>query len=113
MNRTTSLGLAAAVLIAFVAFGATPSAQVGKSITVVDANTAPEKDLLTMPHMTAAIVNGLIDKRPFASITELHAYLTGQGLTPPQTTEFYGRASIHINLNTATPEEILLVPKAG
>ena len=113
MNRTTSLALAAAALVTFVAFAATPSAQVGKSITVVDANTAPEKDLLTMPHMTPAIVKGLIDKRPFASITELHAYLTGQGLTPEQATEFYGRAFIHINLNTATPEEILLVPKAG
>ena len=27
--------------------------------------------------------------------------------------EFYGRAFVHINLNTATPEEILLVPGAG
>jgi DNA uptake protein ComE-like DNA-binding protein len=113
MNRTTSLGLAAAVLVTFTAFAAAPSAQVGKSITVVDANTAAEKDLLTMPHMTPAIVKGLIDKRPFASITELHTYLTGQGVTPEQATEFYGRAFVHINLNTATPEEILLVPRAG
>jgi DNA uptake protein ComE-like DNA-binding protein len=113
MKRTTSLGLAAAVLVTFAAFAATPSAQVGRSMTVVDANTAAEKDLLTMPHMTPAIVKGLIDKRPFASITELHAYVTGQGVTAEQATEFYGRAFIHINLNTATPEEILLVPRAG
>ena len=113
MNRTAALGLAAAVLVTIVAVGAAPSAQVGKSITVVDANTAPEKDLLTMPHMTPAIVKGLIEKRPFASITDLHAYLTGQGLTAEQATEFYGRAFVHINLNTATPEEILRVPGAG
>jgi len=43
---------------------------VGKSLGVVDANTAAEKDLLAMPHMTSAIVKGLIEKRPFASITD-------------------------------------------
>jgi DNA uptake protein ComE-like DNA-binding protein len=88
-------------------------AQVGKSLGVVDANTAAEKDLLAMPHMTPAIVKGLIDKRPFASVTDLHAYLLSQKLTAEQATAFYGKAFVHINLNTATPEEILLVPGAG
>jgi DNA uptake protein ComE-like DNA-binding protein len=89
------------------------AAQVGKSVGVVDANTAAEKDLLAMPHMTPAIVKGLLEKRPFASITDLNAYLLGQKLTPQQATEFYGKAFVHINLNTATPEEIILVPGAG
>ena len=88
-------------------------AQVGKSLGVVDANTAPEKDLLGMPHMTPAIVKGLIEKRPFASITELNAYLLGQTLTQEQAMAFYEKAFVHVNLNTATPEEILLVPGAG
>lgn len=87
--------------------------QVGKSLGVVDANLAPEKDLLTFPHMTPAIVKGLIDKRPFASITELHAYLLSRSLTAEQAMEFYTKAFVHINLNTATREEILLVPGAG
>jgi DNA uptake protein ComE-like DNA-binding protein len=89
------------------------AAQVGKSLGVVDANTAPEKDLLTMPHMTPAIVKGLLEKRPFASITDLNAYLLSQKLTQEQANEFYGKAFVHINLNTATPQEILLVPGAG
>jgi len=93
---------------------ATPAtAQVGKSLGVMDANTAPEKDLLTMPHMTPAIVKGLLEKRPFASITDLNAYLLSQKLTQEQANEFYGKAFVHINLNTATPQEILLVPGAG
>lgn len=93
---------------------ATPAAaQVGKSLGVMDANTAPEKDLLTMPHMTPAIVKGLIEKRPFASITDLNTYLLGQKLTPEQAMAFYEKAFVHINLNTATPQEILLVPGAG
>ena len=66
-----------------------------------------------MPNMTPAIVKGLIEKRPFASITELNAYLLGQKLTQDQANAFYGKAFVHINLNTATAEEILLVPNAG
>ncbi|HVJ28374.1 MAG TPA: hypothetical protein VM493_12580 [Vicinamibacterales bacterium] len=106
-----SLALAGALLTT--TFAVAPAAQVGKPLTIVDANLAPEKDLLGMPHMTAAIVKGLIDKRPFASITDLNAYLLSQGLTAAQAMEFYGRAFVHINLNTATPEEIILVPGAG
>jgi DNA uptake protein ComE-like DNA-binding protein len=87
--------------------------QVGKSLGVVDANVAPEKELLTFPHMTAAIVKGIVEKRPFGSITELNGYLLSQGLTAQQAMDFYARAFIHINLNTATREEILLVPGAG
>jgi len=87
--------------------------QVGKSLGVVDANTVAEKDLLTFPHMTPAIVKGLIEKRPFASITELQAFLLSQNLTAAQAMEFYAKAFVHINLNTATNEEILLVPGAG
>ena len=88
------------------------SAQVGKG-SIVDLNTAAEKDLLALPHMTPAIVKGLIEKRPFGSIVEANAYLTGQSLTPAQLTEFYGKAFIHVNLNTGTREEILLIPGAG
>jgi DNA uptake protein ComE-like DNA-binding protein len=86
---------------------------VGKSLGVADANTVPERDLVSMPHMTPAIAKGLVAKRPFASITDLHAFLLSQKLTAEQAADFYGRAFVHINLNTATPEEILLVPGAG
>jgi DNA uptake protein ComE-like DNA-binding protein len=102
-----------AFLVALLAGAASATAQVGKSLGVVDANTASEKDLLAMPNMTPAIVKGLMDKRPFVSITELNAYLLSQKLTPEQAMQFYGKAFVHINLNTATAEEILLVPGAG
>jgi DNA uptake protein ComE-like DNA-binding protein len=101
-------------VIAVIAVAGTPlHAQVGKSLGVADANSAAEKDLLGMPHMTPALVKGLIDKRPFASITDLHAYLLGQKLTPEQAMAFYEKAFVHINLNTASAAEILLVPGAG
>ena len=87
--------------------------QVGKSLGVVDANTATEQALLAMPHMTADTVKALIAARPFASITELNTFLLGRKLTQAQATEFYGKAFVHVNLNTATREEFLLIPKAG
>jgi DNA uptake protein ComE-like DNA-binding protein len=102
-----------AVLVALLMASLPAQAQAGKSLGVVDANTVSEQDLLKMPHMNPAIVKGLLEKRPFASITELNAYLLGQKLTQEQAMEFYGKAFVHINLNTATPEEILLVPGAG
>ncbi len=88
-------------------------AQVGKSQGVVDANTAPEVDLAKMPRMTPAIAKALVGVRPFKSITELNTFLIGQGLTQDQAMEFYQKAFVHINLNTATRDEILLVPGAG
>lgn len=103
----------AAALLAIAVAAPAAQAQIGKSLGVTDANTVAEKDLLAMPHMTPAIVKGLIEKRPFASITDLHAYLLSQKITPEQAMQFYEKAFVHINLNTATPEEILLVPGAG
>ncbi len=102
----------AAVLMVLSAF-AVARAQVGKSLGVVDANTALEADLAKMPRMNPAIAKALVGVRPFKSITELNTFLIGQGLTQEQAMEFYQKAFVHINLNTATREEILLVPGAG
>ena len=113
MHTLRSL-LVAAMVVAAVAVCAPSAAdaQVGKG-AIADVNTAAEKDLLALPHMTPATVKGLLEKRPFASVVDLNTYLAGQSLTAPQLTEFYGKAFIHVNLNTGTPEEVLLIPGAG
>ena len=61
----------AAILVAALAFVVVSplGAQVGKGIA--DVNTASEADLSAMPHMTPAIVKGIIEKRPFANVVEL------------------------------------------
>ncbi|HEX5069616.1 MAG TPA: hypothetical protein VFV78_05305 [Vicinamibacterales bacterium] len=104
-------------LLAAAALGVTVSvnlqAQVGKSLGVIDANLASEEQLLKIPNMTAPIVKGLVAKRNFNSIVELNAYLLSAGLTPEQAMAVYPHAFIHVNLNTATKEEILLIPGAG
>ena len=108
----TALGrIAAAALI--VVSTTLVSAQVGKTQGVLDINTMKEADVATLPGLTPAIAKALAAKRPFMSITELNAFLLSQGLTQEQANAVYGKAFVHINLNTATNEEILLVPGAG
>ena len=104
---------AALVAIALAASALTLEAQVGKSQGVVDANTASEKDLAGMPNMTPAIAKALVGVRPFKSITDLNTFLVGQGLTQEQAMDFYKKAFVHVNLNTGTRDEILLIPGAG
>lgn len=84
--------------------------QVGKGL--LDANTATEAELAGLPGMNAEKAKALAAARPFASVVELNTFLTGQ-LTAEQVTAFYGKAFIHVNLNTGTREEILLIPNAG
>jgi len=111
MKTWIRMTCAAAALTMGVAAGV--SAQVGKSQGVADVNIAAEKDLAALPNMNPAIAKALVAKRPFASPTELNAFLLSQGLTAEQAMAFYQSAFVHINLNTATNEEILLVPGAG
>jgi DNA uptake protein ComE-like DNA-binding protein len=113
MTVGTRWVLAVLMAIAIAAPAVTLRAQVGKSQGVVDENTASEQDLAKMPHMTPAIAKALVGVRPFKSITELNTFLIGQGFTQAQAMDFYQKAFVHINLNTATKDEILLVPGAG
>jgi DNA uptake protein ComE-like DNA-binding protein len=102
------------VVFAFALLLAAPvAAQVGKSLGVVDANTAAEADLVKMPGMTPAIAKALIAARPFDGITALNTFLLGQKLTQDQANALYRHMFIHINLNTASAAEIMLIPGAG
>lgn len=105
----TAVAIAAVLVMTAGSLGA----QVGPSLGVKDVNVASEQELVAMPGMSAAIAKGLIERRPFASITDLNAYLVSQGLTQEQAMEFYRHATVHVNLNTGTREEILLIPGAG
>ena len=88
-------------------------AQVGKSQGVVDANTISEADFTKLPGMTPAIAKAMLAARPFDSIVAFNTFLLGQKLTQDQANELYKHTFVNINLNTATPVEIMLVPGAG
>ncbi|HZM60058.1 MAG TPA: hypothetical protein VFB85_09685 [Vicinamibacterales bacterium] len=106
MNRLLRL-----VLVGLLLVMARPVfAQVGKPVTITDANLIAEADLAKLPGVTPAIAKNLVAKRPFASVTMLDQLLTSAGLTREQITTLYGRIFVHLNLNGATREEILLIP---
>lgn len=97
---------------ALVAMTLTAHAQLGRQQGLVDPNIANEATLLALPHMTPALVKGLLERRPFQSMTELNAHLA-PALNKEQLAALYAKAFIHINLNTAPREEILLIPGVG
>jgi len=106
--RRSLLAASAAVILLS---NAPARAQVGQGLA--DLNAVPEATLATMPGMTAAIAKAFVAARPFPTIVEANAFLTGQKLTPEQLTPLYEKAFVHINLNTATAPEILLIPRVA
>jgi DNA uptake protein ComE-like DNA-binding protein len=101
--------LALALAVAGVARVA--DAQAGKAVTIVDANLVTEADLAKLPHMNAALAKAVLAKRPFKTAKDLDTALGS--LPKEQRTELYAKLFVPINLNTATDEEILLIPGIG
>ncbi|HJU64701.1 MAG TPA: hypothetical protein VJ596_03450 [Gemmatimonadaceae bacterium] len=113
MNRLTVLTLATALSAAIAIVAPAPAAaQAGARTTVIDPNTASEQELRVLPHMTPELVRGIMERRPFLNMTELNAHLA-RSLGKEQLTELYGRMFVQINLNTASREEILMIPGVG
>lgn len=106
MKRLTLIIIAAILALPAVA-------QVGKQQGLIDPNIAAEKDLLALPHLNAAIVKGVTERRPFLTMADLNTFLSSQSLSKEQLTELYGKMFVHINLNTATDAEILMIPNVG
>ena len=98
------------VVLALGAVSSTPG-QVGQS-QLVNPDLASEKDLLALPHMNPAIVKTILGQRPFLQMADLHALLL-KALSKEQLAELYGKMFVQINLNTASNEEILLIPGLG
>ncbi len=79
---------------------------------LLDPNRASEKDLLALPQLNATIVKGILARRPFKNMTDLNGFLS-QSLKKEQLAELYKKMFIPINLNTASKEEILMIPGVG
>jgi len=86
-------------------------AQVGQS-QLINPDLASEKELLALPHMNTAIVKSILDQRPFLEMADLNALLA-KTLSKQQLADLYGKSFVQMNLNTATDEEILLIPGAS
>jgi DNA uptake protein ComE-like DNA-binding protein len=102
----------AAALILIIGVPASLEGQAGRRGDVLDANTAPEKQLLSVPGLTPVLVKGILERRPFQSVTDLDAVLASS-LSREQRTDVYRRLFVQINMNTASDAEILFVPGVG
>ena len=78
-----------------------------------DPNTMTEGDLTALPNYSAAIAKATVAARPFLSIGDFDKFLGAQGLNAEQRAAVYNRAFVHVNLNTASEAEILLIPNVG
>jgi DNA uptake protein ComE-like DNA-binding protein len=107
--------IAATLVLGLLVMGAARAAdaQVGKPVTITDANVIAEADLAKLPHMNAMLAKTVLAKRPFKTVKDLDTALAAAGLTKEQRTELYGKLFVPINLNAATDEEILLIPGIG
>ena len=111
-DATRTVGAVLSTITLAVGLVAGARAQVGDSGGMVNPNLASADELLGSPHLTGPIVDGLMERRPFLNMTDLHAFLGGS-LSADQLMELYTRLFLPINLNTASREEILLVPGVG
>ncbi|MCH7804595.1 MAG: helix-hairpin-helix domain-containing protein [Acidobacteria bacterium] len=86
--------------------------QEGSPSAVVNPNQAGQEELLNLPHLDAALVEGILQRRPFLSMTELTAFLS-ESLGEEQRAELYVQLFVPMNLNTTAEEDFLLVPGVG
>ena len=89
-----------------------PSAQVGRHQGMAEPNVADEKELVKLPHLKPDLVKGILERRPFANMMELHKFLS-PSLESKQLNELYTKMFLQIDLNTAAREEIMLIPGMG
>ena len=114
MRRTGHVAIIAiAVLLIAVASAQRLQAQEEKLQPILDANTATEAQIAALPNMNAARAKALVGKRPFPSATALDMFLTSQGLTRMQITDLYARLFVPVDLNSASRDDILLIPGVG
>ena len=100
------------VLVGVGLFTTRAAAQVGKNQGLVNPNLAGQEELAAIPGLGKPGVDAILAGRPFLTMTDLHAALS------PHVAEngfeaLYRKLWVPINLNTASREEILLIPAAG
>jgi len=98
--------------LSLVIWAATVASQVGHNTSVLNPNQATVKELAALPHMTEALAEQLHKATPFLEMTAVHKIVSAT-LSEAHCAELYKTLFLPINLNMASPEEILLVPGIG
>lgn len=79
---------------------------------MLDPNTATREQLMAVPGMSAAAADALIAGRPYDDMRGVERVLAAH-LSEEQREQVYAQVWKRIDLNTATGEEILLIPGVG
>jgi DNA uptake protein ComE-like DNA-binding protein len=88
------------------------SAQVGRHQGMTEPNVVDEKELVKLPHLNPGLVKGILERRPFTTMMDLHKFLS-PSLDSKQLNELYTKMFVQINLNTSPRDEIMLIPGMG
>ncbi len=110
MKIEASLWSAIALLVAFTA--AQGVAQVGRNDGVINPNLAGKDELLRVEHLDETLVESILGRCPSIGMLDLHGLLK-PSLSEEALEQLYAQLFVPINLNTASREEILLVPGVG
>ena len=86
--------------------------QVGKNETVLNPNRADTEQLLALAQLDSALVEGIMEQRPFIGMEAFNTYLDST-LADSVQAELYVNLFLPINLNTASDAEMKLVPGVG
>ncbi len=109
LTRTIAGALVTALAAATLATSA--RAQVGRTAGMLDPNLATEAELTAVPNVTPELAKSIIGKRPFLRPSDFTSVLAG--LSKEQQAQTYAKLWLHLDLNTASDEEILSVPGIG
>jgi DNA uptake protein ComE-like DNA-binding protein len=94
--------------------GATASATAATaSGSFIDPDAATREQLLAIPGMNATTADALVAARPYQNMTAVDRVLSRANLSEQQRDTVYTRLWKPIDLNTASREEILLIPGVG
>ncbi len=105
MNISRTLSIIVAVFL----YCTWAQAQVGNNDYILNPNVLDNDELSEVSNLDAAIADAITAARPFADMTELDALLS-TSLNDSQREEVYSQLFAPINLNTASEEEMLLIP---
>ena len=107
-DGATADSAAAADTVANAAASATPAATSG----FLDPNTATPEQLAAVPGLPGHGVAALIAGRPYPKMIDVDSALAGH-LSEAARDSVYARVWMPIDLNTATGDEIMLIPGVG
>ena len=95
------------------AAGAAGGAAASTSGAFMDPNAVTREQLMTIPGMNATTADAVVAGRPYQNMTAVDRVLSRANLSEQQRDTVYTRLWKPIDLNTASKEEILLIPGVG